>query len=253
MILDTYQVTNSEEAKEFNNLLRSLWTDHSVYENAQTILEFYSKPQNYFFIDTPNNNQIAFFIGFSGQNDDLIDLLIHSKELKNKNYSVKDISDFYASQEGMENILLMITENLKSDDCAFDRSSRKAIQSFYQSCVDYFVANLENEYGNPVKTKYNLFAFIKLSKLKVDDNQHNILTRLLSYDGGDVFMELYEKSKKKDQFIEHVKKEFGDKDEVTLENDRLSPQTQRVLSSLLLKHQLGNDLKEHKPTKRIKV
>ncbi len=253
MITDTYQVTNSEEAKRFNNILRSFWTDNSIEENAETILQFYLRTKNYEFIDTKNNNQIAFFIGFSAKNEELINLLIFSNTLKNKEYSVKDISSFYASQEGLDNILLNITENLKSDNCSFDKSSRKAVNSFYQSCVDYFVANLENEYGDPVKTKNNLFSFIKLTKLKVDDNQHNILIRLLSYDGADVLTELYEKSKKKDQFIEHIKKEFSDKDEVTLENDGLSPKSQHSISSLLLKHQLGKDLKEHKPTKRIKI
>ncbi len=248
MVNNIYNVTNAEEAKRFNDILRAFWTDNSIEENAETILQFYLRTNNYQFIDTKNNNQIAFFIGFTAKNEELINLLTYSNLLKNKNYSIKDISNFYASEEGLENILLNILDNLNSDNCAFDKSSRKAITMFKQSCSDYFVYNLENEYGDPVATKNNLLKFIKIAKVKLEDNQYNIITRLLENEQASIFLEIYEKVKNKDSFIDKVHQSLNSE-----HSAELSEEAKKTFDSIYLKHTLNNNLGKKETKKSNKI
>ncbi len=249
MINNTYQVTNSEEAKRFNDILRSFWTDNPIEENAETILQFYLRTSNYEYIDTKNNNQIAFFIGFSAKNEELINLLTYSNLLKNKGYSIKDIANFYPSDDGLNNILFSILENLNDNNCAFDKSSRKAITMFKQSCSDFFVYNLENDFGDPIKTKEELLKFIKITKVKLEDNQYNIVTRLLENEQPNIFLEIYEKVKNKNSFIEKIHKSLNSENHTV----ELSEEAKRVFDSIYLKHTLHNNLSKKETKKSPKI
>ncbi len=196
-----YTISNEEEGKLFNRLLNSYWVDsNNSYSNSEEILKYYLRTENYSYIDTKNNNQIALYIAFSAKNEDLFGVLINSPRLKNKNYSLRDLNRFMASDEGMDNILFSILEQISlKGKGAFDLSDTKSKKLFIQSSSDYFAYNVENAFGNEQLSFDKLDKFIKLTKCKFYKNENQILHNMLMMDISNGFMHLYESTKNKSQ------------------------------------------------------
>lgn len=239
-----YKITNEEEAKNFNQMLHGFWIDNSCnFENAETILNYYIRKDNFYLIDTKQNNQISFYIGFAAGNYDLIHLLINNKDLKNKNFNISDLSRFYPSDEGLKPILFLIIEDIKKETSVFDTSSKKNNKKFLTSCSDYFVYNIENSFGDEIATRKDLYNFITASKCKFYKNEYNILNTLLTNDSTELFFELYCKlktSKQQKEMLFFTKNPFS---------PSYTEYTQNFLNSLQLKFNLENNLVKNEPNK----
>lgn len=244
-----YIIKNNEEAHNFSMLLNSFWSDFPSNENAEIILNYYLRSDNYIYIDNIKNNQIAFLIGFSTKNEDLVNLLICSNKLENRIFSLKDISNFYANDYGLNNILMNIVENLNSKNCLFDKSSMKVMNEFKKSVLDYFVYNIDSLDSTYDKTKFDLFEFLKLGKVKFEEDQFNVMTKLLESNHQNVFLELYQKINKKNLLIEIIN------NKVQSENyyNFFPEESKKLLDSLYLKNQLSANLIEKPKKKNIKI
>lgn len=238
MNIKKYLVSNEDDAKFFSNMLQYCWLDpNNGWENSQEILKYYLRTENYPFIDTPKNNQVSLYIAFSSRHEDLFNILISSKRLKNKNYSLKDLNRFMASDEGIENIIFSILEQIskKSQSC-FDLSDNKAKKSFLQSASDYFVFNIENSFGKERDSLSKLDRFIEFTKCKFYKNENQILHNLLMMDIHNGFTHLYESLKNSTQ------KEMMLNFQRNPLNPTYSEETEEFLIKLKLKYSLENTL-----------
>lgn len=240
-----YIITTDSEAKNFNRLLHSCWVDNTnAYYSSEEILKYYIRKENFPLIDTQQNNQISFYIGFSAANEDLIHLLIHNKNLKNKNYSLKELGRFVASDEGLSNILMDMVENIGFKNSSFDVSDTKAKKMFIQATCDYFVYNIETSFGDEVGTIKRLHKFIELSKCNFKKNEYQILHNLLSMDITNGFLSLLDKATTLKQQM----------DILNFQRNPLQPkyseETEIFLEKLKLKMSLSQELKPNKVTTR---
>lgn len=195
--MNKYKIENIEEANSFNRMLHSFWVDsNNSWENSEEILKYYLRQENYSFIDTKQNNQISLYIAFSARNDDLFNLLVNNKNLKNKNYSLQDLNRFMASDEGLDNIIFCILENISiKNESSFDLTELKSKKIFIQSACDYFVFNLELNSENNQQNFKNLDKFIKITKCKFYKNEYQILNNLLLFDTTNGFLHLFDSTK----------------------------------------------------------
>ncbi len=250
MNIKKYLISNEDDAKLFSNMLQSFWVDpNNGWENCEEILKYYLRAENYPFIDTQKNNQVSLYIAFSSRHEDLFNILVSSKRLKNKNYALKDLNRFMASDEGMENIIFSILEQIskKSQSC-FDLSDNKAKKSFLQSASDYFVFNIENSFGNERGSLSKLDKFIEITKCKFYKNENQILHNLLIMDIHNGFTHLYESLKNSTQ------KEMMLKFQRNPLNPTYSEETEEFLSKLTLQLSLHNSLlKKNTKIKKNKI
>lgn len=249
--MNQFQIKNKEELKRFETLLDAYWMDYSSSEEqTKEIYQYYMQKDNLPIIDNKRNNPRALALCLSHSYEDFLDKLLFSEEIKNKAYSLTDISHTLSKNHQTDiDSILKIVQAIETTPEIFDDFRLKTKKIYLDCILSYFVGN---ETFLETHSDY-FFNFIKKNKINIYENQYELIDKLIFKDRIDTLNIIIENSKK-DSDKEKIINFNLDDHEISYEIDSWFKEQRHKLEVMNNYKDLNRDLNSQNiKTKKMKI
>lgn len=200
--MENFKILNSTQLTNFENRLDSYWIDfNSSHFTTEEISQYYKLDDNIPLIDTIRNNYKALALAIHHSDDEFIEFMLKSPKIKNKEYSLNDISQTIIQNKHFlsNKAIKLIIDCFENQKEIFKDYRLKTKKMFIERAIEYFVDSnfLDKKFGFKENSDY-FFFFMKKYKINPYDDKHKIIASLLERESLEALDLLIEKAKKKE-------------------------------------------------------